>query len=151
MPTEHTERKLSDKAGQYAEVVRQVKVPYFLGVCGEFVASLSPEEIQHVLYVQHDGWYRTAQEVSGVIYFREKNFSFEFRYLLIPAPLYPSTVSSGQPDAAEQYIQADPVSRVRFIQLLGSTKTRFSVGVVDRMCVRCCGVGRAKRKERGGQ
>src|SRR3546814_15701871 len=89
IPPDHIYRKLSDKAGQYAELVRQAKVPYVLGVFGEFVASLSPEEIQHVIYVQHDGWFRTAPEVSVVIYFRERNFRFEFSYIINLAALYP--------------------------------------------------------------
>src|SRR3546814_8976642 len=32
IPPDHIYRKLSDKAGQYAELVRQAKVPYVLGV-----------------------------------------------------------------------------------------------------------------------
>ncbi len=96
IPPDHIYRKLSDKAGQYAELVRKAKVPYVLGVFGEFVASLSPEEIQHVLYVRHDGWFNTAPEVSGVIYFRERNFNFEFNYFSNPVAFHQSTVMSGQ-------------------------------------------------------
>jgi hypothetical protein len=100
IPPDHIYRKLSDKAGQYAELGRNAKVPYVLGVFGEFVASLSPEEIQHVLYVQHDGWFKAAPEVSGVIYFREKSFNYEFYYFPNPAALHQSTVLSGQLGAA---------------------------------------------------
>lgn len=96
IPLDHIYRKLSDKAGQYAELVRKARVPYVLGVFGEFVASLSPEEIQHVLYVQHDGWFKTAPEVSGVIYFRERSFNFEFNYFSNPVALHQSTVLPGQ-------------------------------------------------------
>jgi len=96
IPPDHIYRKLSDKAGQYSELVRQAEVPYVLGVFGEFVAPLSPQEIQQVLYRQHNGWFTTVPEVSGVIYFRESNFSFEYSYFPNPAALYPSTVLSGQ-------------------------------------------------------
>lgn len=95
IPPDHIYRKLTDKAGQYSELVCKAKVPYVLAVFGEFVASLSPEDIQHVLYVQHDGWFKTSPEVSGVIYFREKNCSFEFKYFPNPTALYSSTVLSG--------------------------------------------------------
>jgi hypothetical protein len=100
IPPDHIYRNLSDKAGQYSELVRKAGVPYVLGVFGEFVASLSPQEIQQVLYRQHNGWFATVPEVSGVIYFRERNFSFEFSYFSNPAALYPSKVVSGQPGAA---------------------------------------------------
>ncbi len=92
VPPDHIYRKLSDKAGQYAKLVRRAKVPYVLGVFGEFVASLSPEDIHHVLYVQHDGWFKTVPEVSGVIYFRERNFNFEFTYFSNPMAHHQSTV-----------------------------------------------------------
>lgn len=95
IPPDHIYRKLTDKVGQYSELVCKAKVPFILAVFGEFVASLSPEDIQHVLYVQHDGWFKTSPEVSGVIYFREKNFSFEFKYFPNPTALYSSTVLSG--------------------------------------------------------
>lgn len=80
IPSDHIYRKLSDKAGHYSALARRVQVPYVLAVFGEFLASISPEEVEHVLYTQHDGWFATAPEVSGIIYFREKDFCFEFFY-----------------------------------------------------------------------
>ncbi|WP_041388935.1 hypothetical protein [Polaromonas sp. JS666] len=92
IPPDHIYRKLSDKAGQYAELARNANAPYVLAVYGDFIASLSPEEIEHVLYVRHGGWFNTAPEVSGLIYFREKNFQFEFNYFSNPVALHQSTV-----------------------------------------------------------
>lgn len=96
IPPDHIYRKLNDKAGQYSELVRQAKVPYVLGVFGEFVASLSPQEIQQVLYRQHGGWFTTTQEVSGVIYFREQSPNFEFSYFPNPEALHQSTIMPSQ-------------------------------------------------------
>lgn len=94
IPADHIHRKFSDKAGQYSELVEQTGIPYVLGVFGEFAASLSPDEIQRVLYLQHDGWFKTFPKVSGVIYFMEKNFCYEFSYFPNPEALYPSSLFS---------------------------------------------------------
>jgi hypothetical protein len=81
IPSDHIYRKLTDKAGQYSALARRVQAPYVLAVFGEFLASISVEEIEHVLYKQHEvGWFATVPEVSGVIYFRENFFRYEFTY-----------------------------------------------------------------------
>ena len=96
IPPDHIYRKLSDKAGQYAALARRNQVPYVLAAFGDFLASLAPEDIEHVLYTQHGGWFATAPEVSGVIYFRAKNFQFEFVYFANPAALHQPAIWSSR-------------------------------------------------------
>lgn len=84
IPPDHIYRKLSDKAGQYAELSRRTQTPYVLAAFGDFLASISADEMEHVLFTQHGGWFATAPEVSGVIYFREKSCRFEFVYFANP-------------------------------------------------------------------
>jgi hypothetical protein len=62
-------------------------VPYILATYGDFLASITPEEVERVLYTQHGGWFTTAPEVSGLIYFREKDLRFEFTYFTNPAAI----------------------------------------------------------------
>jgi hypothetical protein len=88
IPPDHSYRKLSDKAGQYAALARRTQVPYVLAAFGDFLASLDPEDLKHVLYTQHGGWFATTKEVSGVIYFHEKNARFEFVYFANPKALH---------------------------------------------------------------
>lgn len=94
VPSDHIYRKLSDKAGQYSALARRVQVPYVLAAFGEFLASISPEEVEQVLYTQHGGWFVTAPDVSGVIYFREKDFRYEFSYFPNPHANWPAIWSS---------------------------------------------------------
>lgn len=94
IPPDHIYRKFSDKAGQYSALARRAHVPYVLAAFGEFLASIAPEEIENVLHAQHGGWFATAPEVSGIIYFREKNFRFEFVYFPNATAHHPSARSS---------------------------------------------------------
>ncbi len=96
VPPEHIYRKLNDKAGQYSELARRLQVPYVLAIYGEWLASIAPEEVEHVLYKLYDGLFATAPEVPGVIYFHQKNFRFEFVYFTNPAPLQTPAVWSSQ-------------------------------------------------------
>jgi hypothetical protein len=80
IPPDHIYRKLSDKARQYSRTAKDLNLPYVLAVFGDFTASISPEDMRHVLYEQHDGWFKTAPEVSGLIYFRESALGFEYSY-----------------------------------------------------------------------
>jgi hypothetical protein len=96
IPPDHIFRKLSDKAGQYGQLARKSQAPYVLAVFGEFLASLSPSDIEHVLFAHHDGWFATTPEVSGVIYFREKDFQFEFHYFANPVALHQPAVWSSR-------------------------------------------------------
>ena len=89
IPADHIYRKLNDKSGQYSALAREKRVPYVLAAFGDFFASISPEEVKRVLYVEHDGWFATVPEVSGVIYFTERSFRFEFMYFQNPAALSP--------------------------------------------------------------
>jgi hypothetical protein len=84
VPADHIYRKLDDKAGQYSSLAKQANSPYALAVYGEFTASVTPEEMWHVLFVQHDGWFAERPEVSGVVYCREKDFQFEYTNYLNP-------------------------------------------------------------------
>jgi hypothetical protein len=77
-------------------LARKAHAPYVLAVFGEFLASLCPSDIEYVLYSQHGGWFTTAPEVSGVIYFREKDFQFEFHYFSNPTALYQPAVWSSR-------------------------------------------------------
>lgn len=94
IPPDHIYRKLSDKAGQYSALARSSRAPFVLAVFGDFLASISPGEIEHVLYAQHGGWFKTAPEVSGVIYFHEKDFRYEFIYFPNASTKRPAVWSS---------------------------------------------------------
>lgn len=84
VPPDHIYRKLSDKAGQYSRVARDSALPYVLAVYGDFNASISPEDMEHVLFSLHGGWFRTVWEVSGLLYFRQTMFRFEYSYYVNP-------------------------------------------------------------------
>lgn len=100
VPAKHIYRKLSDKSGQYSELARNSQTPFVIAVFGDFLAAIDPNEIDYVLYKYHEddwehkGWFPEFPEVSGLIYFREKNGDFEFIYFPNPHALYPATWSS---------------------------------------------------------
>jgi hypothetical protein len=94
VPADHIYRKLSDKAGQYSSLVKETNSPYALAVYGEFTASVAPEEMRHVLLVQHDGWFAERPEISGVVYCREKDFQFEYTYYPNPYATHESVLWS---------------------------------------------------------
>lgn len=94
IPPDHIYRKLSDKAGQYSALARKARVPYVLAAFGEFLAPISPQDIEHVLYTRYGGWFATAPEVSGIIYFRENDFRFEFFYFANATANQPAVWSS---------------------------------------------------------
>ena len=94
VPPDHIYRKLTDKAGRYSKLTKESSTPFALAVYGEFTASIAPEEIEHVLFVQHGGWFTRAPEVSGVIYCRAKNFQFEYTYFLNPHAMHQSALLS---------------------------------------------------------
>jgi hypothetical protein len=102
VPSDHIYRKLSDKAGQYSRLAKQTKSLHVLAVYGAFTASVTPEEIQHVLFIQHDGWFTSTPEVSGVLYCREKDFQFEFTYYLNPHATHQSMLLSMQPTSNDK-------------------------------------------------
>ena len=58
-------------------------MPYVLAIYGEFIASVSPEEVEYVLYKHREGWFQTAPEVSGVLFCRERG-SFQFEFTCFP-------------------------------------------------------------------
>lgn len=91
---DHIYRKLSDKAGQYSKLAHSMEVPYVIAVFSEFLASISPEEIEYVLYSQHGGWFASTPDVSGVIYFREIDLRYEFIYFSNPCANKPAVWSS---------------------------------------------------------
>jgi hypothetical protein len=80
IPPDHIYRKLTEKAEKYSELVCKRQAPFVLAVFGDFLAAIEPEEVEYVLNTQHGGWFSTAPDVSGIIYFHEKNFRFEFTY-----------------------------------------------------------------------
>lgn len=94
VPLDHIYRKLSDKACQYSRLARQTNSPYVLAAYGEYTASITPEEVQHVLFVQHGGWFTSAPDVSGVIYCMAKDFQFEYTYYLNPYATHQSVLLS---------------------------------------------------------
>jgi hypothetical protein len=96
IPPEHIYRKLDDKAGQYASLADQALIPYVVALYGEFIASLSPEEIAYVLNAYEGGWFKTRPEVAGVIYFREHLFRFEFTCFSNPFALCKSAILQAQ-------------------------------------------------------
>jgi hypothetical protein len=100
VPADHIYRKLEYKAGQYSALARQTSLPYVLAVFGEFTASISPEEIRHVLLDQHGGWFTARPEVSGVLYFTKKPlefFEFDYTYYGNPYAGHPSVLLSECP------------------------------------------------------
>jgi hypothetical protein len=96
VPSDHIYRKLTDKAGQYSKLANESNTPFVLAVYGEFTASIAPEEMEHMLFVQHGGWFTSTTEVSGLIYCREKNFQFEYTYYVNPHAAHQSSLLSLQ-------------------------------------------------------
>lgn len=92
IPPDHIFRKLNDKANKYSKLARELKVPYVIAVFGEFVASISPEDIEQVLCRHSNRWFYDNPEVAGILYFRggKKSFTFEFRYFPNPGADHPS-------------------------------------------------------------
>ena len=96
VPLDHIYRKLNDKAGQYSKLANELSMPFVLAVYGEFIASIAPEEMEHILFVQHGGWFISNAEVSGLIYCRDKNFQFEYTYYVNPHAAHQSSLLSLQ-------------------------------------------------------
>jgi hypothetical protein len=102
IPPDHIYRKLSDKAGQYSALAKRTQSPYVLAVYGEFIASIDPEDIEHVLFTQHGGWFTITPEVSGVIYCRERTFQFEYTYFSNPYAALQSILIREQASTASE-------------------------------------------------
>ena len=90
VPPDHIYRKLTDKAGQYSKLARHSNMPFVLAVYGEFVADITPSDMHHVLFERHEGWFTSAPEISGLIYFRETLSQFEYTYYSNPHAANPS-------------------------------------------------------------
>jgi hypothetical protein len=94
VPPDHVYRKLTDKAGQYNDLVTRCGIPMVLSPFVDFTASIDPEEMQHVLFEQHGGWFATAPSVSGVLYSRMNSFEFQAVYYANPHATLRSVLSS---------------------------------------------------------
>ena len=95
VPADHIYRKLNDKAGQYSRLAKLVEAPYVLAIYGEFAASVAPNEVQHVLFFQHDGWFSENPQIAGLVYCRSRlPFEFEFTHYVNPSAERPSALLS---------------------------------------------------------
>lgn len=93
IPPDHILSKLDQKVGIYRRLASLHALPYTVALFGEFTASVDPEEISHVLYKHHGGLLTATPELSGVIYFLERNGNYEFTYFAnrhatVPSRLY---------------------------------------------------------------
>ena len=94
VPPEHVYRKLSDKAGQYSVLTEQYDIPFVLALFVDFKASVEQEEVRHVLFDLHGGWFKTSPHISGLVYSRIRNFQFEFRFFSNPYAMRKSALES---------------------------------------------------------
>jgi len=94
VPPDHIYRKLTDKAGQYNDLATRYGVPMVLSPFVEFTASIDPNEMHHVLFERHGGWFATVPAVSGVLYSRMNNFEFQTMYYANPHAEFQSVLSS---------------------------------------------------------
>ena len=94
VPPDHIYRKLTDKAGQYNNLVKRCSIRMVLAPFVEFTASIEPEEMHHVLFERHGGWFATAPTVSGVLYSRMHNCEFEAIYFANPHAMARSVLST---------------------------------------------------------
>ena len=87
VPPDHIYGKLSEKAGKYSKLVKAEDLPFVIAVYSDFYASISSRDLEHVLFEHHEGWFKTAPEVSGVIHFQGSSttpFQFDFKYFKNP-------------------------------------------------------------------
>jgi hypothetical protein len=91
IPPDHIYSKIEQKAGAYTKLVDQFKIPYVIGLFGEFTASVDPDEVYQVLFEQHDGLFRQLSTVAAVLYCSEENGIHRYTLFVNPFARFPST------------------------------------------------------------
>ena len=76
------------KAQVYKPLLEKLKVPYVIGVFGEFKAAIDfDDELRPCLLDEELGLFRLYPEVSGALYFDDKSKGFLFSYVHNPHSL----------------------------------------------------------------
>ena len=92
IPPDRIYSKIEQKAGSYADLVGSLRIPYVIGLFGEFTASIDPEEVHQVLFSHHGGLFEKLPTVSGVLYCYEENGIHTYTYFTNPHAQFSSLV-----------------------------------------------------------
>lgn len=80
IPPDHIYAKIQQKANRYSDLSSELDRPYLLYVFGEFLASIDPEEIAHVVHKHHGGLFTKVPWLVGVVYFTESSGTYKYAY-----------------------------------------------------------------------
>ncbi len=75
------------KATVYRSLIEELKVPYVVGVFGEFNALVDFEEVCLCLFDEKTGLFGMYATLSGVLYFEEGSGQYSFKYASNPNAL----------------------------------------------------------------
>jgi hypothetical protein len=92
IPADHIYSKIHAKARSYAELAAQLAIPYTVALFSEFFASLTADEVRHVLHDLHGSVFAAVNTLSGLIFFREQSGRYEFSRFPNPSAAYASTI-----------------------------------------------------------
>lgn len=92
IPPDHIYSKIESKASAYSRLSAEVGKPYTVFLFGEFLATVDPEEIEHVLYKHHNGVFSSLPMLSGLVYFTEGGGAYRYNYYANAAATFPSPV-----------------------------------------------------------
>jgi hypothetical protein len=73
------------KAEVYQVLAKKLKIPYVIGIFGEFQAAIDFEEVKHCLYDEQIGLFELHPEVSDALYFQESSGRYFFNYANNPS------------------------------------------------------------------
>jgi hypothetical protein len=100
IPPDHLYAKIEQKANSYAGLVDKLNKPYVVFLFGEFLASLDPEEVEHVLSQHLGGLFPSLPRLAGLAYFTESAGIYRYTYYENDKAAFPSdvisTLKSGQ-------------------------------------------------------
>ena len=82
---------LSNKAQVYRDIVKNLNLPYVIGLHGDFRVALDLDEVKECLFGEEFGIFQTYPELSGLIYVQDLVFS----YLANPKALHAIDLPSG--------------------------------------------------------
>jgi hypothetical protein len=75
------------KIQAYRSLIENLRVPYVVGVFGEFKVALSFEEVCLCLFDEKKGLFGIYPKLSGVLYFEESSGRYSFNYISNPNAL----------------------------------------------------------------
>ena len=88
--------RIEKKAQTYRSQANSLKVPYVVGVFGEWETAVDFDEIRSCLFGEETGLFDMYPEMSGVLYFVEQNaLRYLFYYAENPNALQPITMPTG--------------------------------------------------------